>query len=59
MLEYPQHNKLGPDFVWRADIQEGIKEPLYVDKIHYSARLSKMLAGCISDSIVHRTMLEN
>jgi len=59
MLEYAQHNKLGPDFVWCADIQEGIKEPLYVDKIHYSARLSKMLAGCISDSIVHRTLLEN
>jgi hypothetical protein len=38
----------GTDFAWCADIQEGVEAPLYVDAVHYTARLGKMLAECIA-----------
>ncbi len=37
----------GRDFVWCADIQQGVDKPLYVDNVHYNAELSRMLAACI------------
>jgi hypothetical protein len=48
VAEYARQERFGPDFMWCAEIQKGITEPLYVDKVHYSAKLSKMLAGCIA-----------
>ena len=30
---------MGNNFIWCADIQKGLKEPLYVDQVHYSAKL--------------------
>jgi hypothetical protein len=42
---------LGADLVWCADIQEGVQAPLYVDAVHYTARLGKMLAECIAARI--------
>ena len=39
----------GNDFYWCADIQQNIKAPLYIDAMHYTARLSRLLAGCIAD----------
>ena len=38
----------GDNFLWCADIQEHSTEPLYSDKVHYSARLSDMVADCIA-----------
>ena len=35
------------NFLWLADIQEGRKESLYVDGIHYSSKFSKELAARI------------
>lgn len=40
----------GDDFIWCADIQVGVKRPLYVDAVHYNADLSGMLARCIVKS---------
>lgn len=37
----------GLDFIWCADIQEGIERPLYVDAVHFNAELTRMLAECI------------
>jgi hypothetical protein len=39
---------VGGNFLWAADIQEPLKEPLYVDKVHYTARLSGMVAELIA-----------
>lgn len=35
---------LGNDFLWCADLQTSLKEPLYVDRYHYSAKMSNLLA---------------
>ena len=34
----------GPNFFWCADFQQGLEGPLYIDQIHYSARMSDYLA---------------
>lgn len=38
----------GDHFVWCAELGRGATEPLYVDVVHYSARMSRMVAGCIA-----------
>ena len=40
-------------FIWCADIQNDIREPLYVDYLHYSPKMIDMFAACIVDG-VHR-----
>lgn len=39
------------NFIWLADIQENLFEPLYVDQVHYGTKLSKLIAKKISDEI--------
>jgi hypothetical protein len=39
------------NFVWLADMQQGRKEPLYVDSIHYSAFFNDVIAGEIAARI--------
>lgn len=39
----------GDNLAWCADIQEGISKPLYVDAVHYSAELARLLAECIAE----------
>lgn len=51
MEKVVKENNIGDNFVWCADIQKGINEPLYVDSVHYSAKMSKMTAKCIFDFI--------
>ncbi len=48
---------LGRDFLWCADVQYGVAEPLYVDAIHYSAELSRRLAACIGKLTVERKLV--
>lgn len=45
--------QVGPDFVWCADLQHELREPLYIDAMHYNPKLSRLVAGCIADGIVH------
>jgi len=49
MASFSVQHDLGHNFVWCADLQREATTPLYVDKIHYSARLSRMIAECIAD----------
>ncbi|HXV13606.1 MAG TPA: hypothetical protein VEC56_05315 [Candidatus Krumholzibacteria bacterium] len=47
----------GATFLWCADLQASLKEPLYVDKVHYTARMSRLLATTIADSLLERGLL--
>ena len=40
-----------PAFLWAADIQEGVSEPLYVDSMHYTRAMSGRLARWIVDQL--------
>lgn len=40
-------NPLGDSFLWAADMQEHLEEPLYVDAFHYTAPMSKRIAKFI------------
>ena len=39
-----QQGKLGSNFLWLADLQEGKQENLYVDALHYNAAFCKEIA---------------
>ena len=44
--------------VWAADIQEDLREPLYVDLVHYNPRLARRLAAEIVDQMAERSLLD-
>jgi len=55
-----QHYKageFGDKFLWLADMQENLKEPLYVDAVHYSAKMSKLIADQISIALSEKNIL--
>jgi hypothetical protein len=39
------------DFLWCADMQKELHEPLYVDSVHYSPKMTGLVAGCIADGV--------
>ena len=41
MANFLRENQMGNNFIWCADIQKELKQPLYVDRVHYSARFFK------------------
>ena len=45
---------LGSNFLWLADMQEGINKPLYLDKYHYTAEMSKEIAERIYSWLKNR-----
>lgn len=45
---------MGENFVWAAGIQQGIKAPLYVDRVHYTAAMNEKLAQFIVTRIRER-----
>lgn len=45
-------------FLWLADIQENLGEPLYVDQVHYTAAMNRRLAEAIATRIIERRWLE-
>lgn len=45
---------LGDAFVWAADLQEDLKEPLYVDAFHYTAPMSRRIADFIEAAVRNR-----
>ena len=45
------------NFLWCADIQEQLSEPLYVDEYHYSSKMSAKLAQMIFDMLHKRQLL--
>ncbi len=69
LFRYPQKHKYqylfklqkerppGNDFLWCADIQKGICEPLYVDRIHYTAKMTKLLSEAIAKMMFERNLI--
>jgi hypothetical protein len=57
MEKYLALHPLGANFIWGADIQQDSKEPLYVDKVHYSATMSKRLGEYIGSEIMKRHLV--
>lgn len=57
MRETLRHRPVGANFIWCADIQKGVEEPLYVDAVHYSAAMAERVADCITAAIVERGLL--
>ena len=51
MAEYVKNHDMGSHFVWCADMQEDVKEPLYVGKVHYTGLMNKKIAGLIVDAV--------
>ncbi len=46
--------RLGDSFLWLADMQLDVAEPLYVDQAHYSGAMSRRIAGRIAAWLVER-----
>ena len=57
MQDYVTKNRQGLNFLWCADMQEDIKEPLYVDPVHYSADMSKRIALMIFNMLEERVLI--
>ena len=57
MAEFVRRNPLGDNFLWCADMQEKLTEPLYVDATHYSGKMSRMVAQEIADFIKEKKLL--
>ena len=57
MAEVAETTDLGDDFLWCADIQRSLREPLYVDQIHYSSRMNRIVSTTIVDLLVERELV--
>jgi hypothetical protein len=57
MRKRMEKGALGDNFLWCADIQENVKQPLYVDKVHYTADMSSRLAKEIAQQMQTRNLL--
>lgn len=57
MKELVKENHPGDNFLWCADINENAREPLYIDRVHYSAKMSKKLAATIADMLLKRNLI--
>jgi hypothetical protein len=57
MAELAGRHPLGGDFLWGADIQENVDEPLYVDSLHYSGKMSELFARSIASAMGERSLL--
>jgi hypothetical protein len=50
-------NPFGKNFIWCGDMQKDLKEALYVDAYHYSAKMTQMMTHCILDAMKQRDLL--
>lgn len=57
MAEVTAKQPPSENFVWAADIQADLKEPLYIDAFHYTAPMSKRIAAFIWEEVVNRGLL--
>ncbi len=49
--------EFGNNFIWLADMQENFNRPLYVDAVHYSAEMNKLIAKRISSFLSEKKIL--
>ena len=57
MSDFVKRHPMRPNFLWCADVQQGVTEGLYVDQVHYTGRMSDTLAGRIVELIMERGLL--
>lgn len=57
--EMKEKSSLGSNFLWCADMQQDMKQPLYVDVAHYTATFSKQLAVFIGDQMIAQGFFPN
>ena len=57
--EMKEKTPLGKNFLWCADIQQNMKQPLYVDGVHYTALFSRQFAVSIADLLIERKFFSN
>jgi lysophospholipase L1-like esterase len=46
------------DFLWVADLQKDLHEPLYVDQVHYTAAMNRRVAEAIAGALQERGVLK-
>jgi len=51
MAERLKGSPLGPAFIWAADIQGEVADPLYVDGVHYAPNLCRAIARLAADEM--------
>jgi hypothetical protein len=51
--------EFGDNFLWLADVQEGLNESLYVDAIHYTPYLCRLIAQKIADKLEEQKMIKD
>ena len=52
-----QQGRLGTNFLWCADIQQGAQETLYVDRFHYSGVMSRRFAEAIGRLLLEHKLV--
>jgi hypothetical protein len=57
MAERWRREPPAPDFLWAADMQDGMHEPLYVDQVHYTAAMSALVGEWIGCALLEGGML--
>jgi hypothetical protein len=57
MADLVRREPPGPDFLWEADLQVGVEEPLYVDLVHYTAQMSNLVGIEIGRALLQRGRL--
>lgn len=57
MAKFAGRHSLGDNFLWGADIQENVTEPLYLDSLHYSGRMAELFARSIASAMSDRSLL--
>ncbi len=51
--------EFGDNFLWLADVQEGLNKSLYVDAIHYTPYLCRLIAHRIADKLEEQKMIKD
>ncbi|MCL5125663.1 MAG: SGNH/GDSL hydrolase family protein [Deltaproteobacteria bacterium] len=59
MVRHVANRQLGDNFLWLADMQEGLHNSLYADAIHYSPYLCRTIAGKIVDALESKKVFNN
>ena len=49
---------MGANFAWCADLQDGARQALYVDQVHYTADGNRLVADCIARTLLASGALE-
>jgi hypothetical protein len=58
MAQKVKEGAAGANFLWCADLQEGAKEGLYVDWVHYSAKFCRDVAAAVGRFLVEQRLVQ-